>query len=99
MHCLSIEFTDQFNDNLAKVLQQIEKAKLAAHEKLTRQVVFNSGINFHAHKDPDLSKKEGINSFKLQAHQVESKEMNLDPEQIKQMKQKKDEMMKLLERS
>ena len=65
MHCLSIEFTDQFNDNLAKVLQQIEKAKIAAHEKLTRQVVFNSGVNFHDNKDPDIAKKDGINSFKL----------------------------------
>jgi len=61
--------------------------------------VFNSGVNFHAHKDPDVSKKEGINSFKLQSYTVETKEMNLDPEQIKQMKAKKEEMLKILKRS
>lgn len=94
MHVLSIEYTAVFDDYLQKVLKQIEKSKMNANEKLIRQCYFNSGVDFHSNKDPDVAKKAGINSFKSQSMQADVNEMNLDPEQIKQMKAKKEEMLK-----
>ena len=47
-----------------------------------------------AQTDPDLAKKAGINAFKQSSHQVQVTEMNLDEEQIRQMRAKKEEMLK-----
>lgn len=41
-----------------------------------------------------MAKKAGINSFKMMSEQAEVKEMNLDAEQIRQMKEKKAELFK-----
>lgn len=93
MHSLSIEYSSQFTDYLNKVIAQIEKSKVSANEKLVRQCYFNSGVNFHGSKDPDVAKKAGINAFKQSATQIDVVEMNLDQEQIKMMKAKKEEML------
>ena len=80
MHSLSIDYSPVFDDYLKKVLQQLEKSKYNANEKLIRQCYFNSGVNFHGDKDPDIARKNGIDNFKTQSVQAEVTEMNLDPE-------------------
>ena len=103
MHSLSIEYSQVFADYLNKVIAQIEKSRVTANQKLVRQCYFNSGINFHpqnqgapnsALSDPDLAKKAGINAFKQSSHQLQVTEMNLDEEQIRQMRAKKEELLK-----
>jgi hypothetical protein len=93
MHSLSLEYSTVFADYLQKVIAQIEKSRVTANEKLVRQCYFNCGVNFHGDKDPDAAKKAGINAFKQGATQVDVVEMNLDEEQIKMMKAKKEEML------
>ena len=55
-------------DYLRKVIEQINKSKLLAQEKLKRKVLFNSGIDFcdlnKYYGDVDKAKKGGIDEFK-----------------------------------
>ena len=80
MHSLSLDYSSVFADYLNKVIQQIEKSRVTANQKLVRQCYFNSGVDFHGDKDPDAAKKGGINAFKQSATQAEVVEMNLDEE-------------------
>lgn len=67
MHSLSLEFSTQIADYLTKVNQGIEKVKFEAYEKLKRQVLYSSGVDFTKGDNPDESRKTGAMEFRAKA--------------------------------
>jgi len=99
LHSLSLEFSQQFAEYLQKVNQQIEKAKQDGMERLKRQVLFNSGVDFHGSKDdkdmhPDEIKRRGCEEFKRKSLKITIQEMNIDQALLKQQQEKKEEFLK-----
>lgn len=92
-HSLSIEFSTQIAEYLIKVNKGIEKVKFEAYEKLKRQVLYSSGVDFTKGESQDEARKHGAMLFKDQAVKIKVKEMNLD-EKILQEQAKKEEAVK-----
>ena len=78
MHSLTIEYTTQIADYLVKVNQGIEKVKFEAYEKLKRQVLYSSGVDFTKGDTPDEARKMGAQEFRAIATKLTVVEMNLD---------------------
>ena len=84
VRALGLEYSAQIDDYLQKVLEQINKQKAAAQDKLKRRAMFDCGINFHnlddCNGDADDAKRQGVHQFKKASNRIEVVEMNLDEE-------------------
>ena len=94
MHSLTLEHSPQIIEYLQKVEQAIEKVKVEAYEKLKRKILFNSGIDFHSTEDPDENKRIGAEKFKKMGLKVEVEELNLDKQQLAEIKAKKEQILR-----
>ena len=87
MHSLRIEPSKQFTEYLDHVEKKIQKSKTEALDKLRRQPLFNSGVDFHGANaspeeqratHPDEFKRMGAEEFKRKAQKIVIQEINLD---------------------
>lgn len=98
MRALKIEHSPHILDYLTKVQEQILKSKAAACEQIKRKALFDSGVNFfdleRTRGDADDAKRLGMAAFKNASERIEVVEMNLDEDQIREMKAKKEKVGK-----
>lgn len=79
---------------LIKVNKGIDKVKNEAYEKLKRQVLYQSGVDFTKGENQDEARKHGAMLFKDQAKKIEIVEMNLDQKVIQEQAKKEEAIKK-----
>lgn len=103
IHSLKIEPSKLFTEYLDFVEKKILKSKTEALDKLRRQPLYNSGVDFHgtscseemqASTHPDEFKRMGAEEFKRKGQRIIIQEINLDEKLQSKKQERKQEVLK-----